>query len=131
MYSLTFRVRLSRSPLSPLCCHVRGLPIRAALCYHSNETRAPIPNPPSSAQLGCIPYHSPKLYPGPCSSVGMRPQADRQTDRHTTDTDTRVSTIHFPSSMTHAKCNYRVRIYTNLSRFVFCFHILTFYFSYK
>ena len=30
-----------------------------------------------------IPYHSPKLHPGPCNSVGMRPRTDRQTDRHT------------------------------------------------
>jgi len=28
---------------------------RLALCCHSNETRAPIANPPSSAQLGGIP----------------------------------------------------------------------------
>ena len=29
------------------------------LCCHSNATRAPIANPPNSAQLGGIPYHSP------------------------------------------------------------------------
>jgi len=29
-----------------------------------------------------IPYHSPKLHPGPCSSVGMRRGTDRQTHRH-------------------------------------------------
>ena len=34
---------------------------------------------PNSAQLGGIPYHSPKLYPGPCNSVGMRPRTDRHT----------------------------------------------------
>jgi len=28
-----------------------------ALCCHSNATRAPIANPPNSAQLGGIPYH--------------------------------------------------------------------------
>ena len=28
-------------------------------------------------------YHSPKLHPGPCSSVGMRRGTERQTDRHT------------------------------------------------
>jgi len=59
MYSLTFRV------------HVM-LP--------SNATRAPVANPPNSAQLGGIPYHSPKLHPGLCNSVGMRPRTDRHTD---------------------------------------------------
>jgi len=44
----------------------------------------PIANPPNSAELGSIPYHFPKLHPGPCSSVGMRPRAaDRHTDTHT------------------------------------------------
>ena len=42
-----------------------------------------------SAQLGDIPYHSPKLHPGPCNSVDMRPRTDTQTDTHT-DTQTRV-----------------------------------------
>jgi len=32
---------------------------RSALCCHGNETRAPIANPPNSAQLGDTPYHSP------------------------------------------------------------------------
>ena len=40
-------------------------------------------NPPNSAQLGGIPYHSPKLHPGSCNSVGMRPRTDRHTDRLT------------------------------------------------
>jgi len=51
-----------------------------ALCCHSNATRAPIANPPNSAQLGGSPYHYSKLHPGPCSSVGMRPRTDRHTD---------------------------------------------------
>jgi len=51
--------------------------------FHSNATRAPIANPPNSAQLGGIPYDSPKLYPGPCNSVGKQLRTDRQTDRHT------------------------------------------------
>jgi len=38
----------------------------------------------------------PKLHPGPCSSVGVRPRTDRHTD---------TQTIHFASSTTHAKCN--------------------------
>jgi len=41
-----------------------------------------------------------KLHPGPCSSVGVRPQTDRQTDRQTC-----VPTIHFAPCSTHAKCN--------------------------
>ena len=36
--------------------------------------------PPNSAQLGGIPYHSPKLHPGACNSVGMRPQSNMHTD---------------------------------------------------
>ena len=72
------------------------------LCCHSNATRAPIANPPNSAQLGGSLYHAPKLHPGACSSVGVRPQTDRQRD---TDTQTSVTTIHFASSTTHAKCN--------------------------
>jgi len=61
-----------------------GLPLGSAMhfkCCHSNATRAPIANPPNSAQLGSIPY-SPKLHPGLCSSVGMRPWTDRHTDTH-------------------------------------------------
>jgi len=54
---------------------------RSALYCHSNETRAPIANLPNSAQLQGTPYHSPKLYPGPCSSVGMRRGTDRHKDR--------------------------------------------------
>jgi len=57
---------------------------------HSNTTRAPIANLPNSPQLGGIPYHSPKLYPGPWNSEGMRPWTDTQTD-----TQTRLTTIHF------------------------------------
>ena len=53
-------------------------------------------NPPSSAQLGGSLYHAPKLHPGPC----------RHTDRQThTYRQTSVTTIHFASSTTHAKCN--------------------------
>ena len=68
----------------------------------SKETRAPTANPPNSAQLEGTPspYHSPKLHPGPCSSVGMRRGTDTRTD-----TQTAVTTIHFASSTTHAKCN--------------------------
>ena len=72
------------------------------LCCHSNETAEPIVNPPNSAQLGDSLYHAPKLHPGPCISVGVRPWTDRHTDIRT---QTAVTTIHFASSTTHAKCN--------------------------
>jgi len=49
----------------------------------SNETRAQIANPPNSAQLEGSPYHSPKLHPGPCSSVDVRPRTHTHTDTHT------------------------------------------------
>jgi len=54
----------------------------SALRCHSNKTSAPIANLPNTAQLEGTPYHSPKLYPGPCSSVGMRRGTDRQTHTH-------------------------------------------------
>jgi len=77
MYSLTLRVRVM-------------LP----------QQRNPCTDCKSAQQLGGIPYHSAKLHPGPCYSVGMGPRTDRQTG-----TQTRVTTIHFASSTTHAKCN--------------------------
>ena len=74
-----------------------SLELGFALCCHSNATRAPIANPPNSA---------PKLHPGPCSSVGVWPRTDTHTHRQTdTHTQTRVTTIHFASSTTHAKCS--------------------------
>jgi len=60
-----------------------SLSLAFAVCCHSNATRAPIANPPNSAQLGGILYHAAKLHPGPCSSMGVRPRTDRQTHRHT------------------------------------------------
>jgi len=78
---------------------------RSALCCHSNETRAPIANPPNTAQLQGTHYHSFMLHPGPYSSVGMR---DGQTDRPTNirrDTQTAVANTHFASAMPHAKYN--------------------------
>jgi len=45
---------------------------RSALYWRSNETCAPIANPPKNAQLEGTPYHSSNLHAGPCSSVGMR-----------------------------------------------------------
>jgi len=104
-----YRRRGESSPACVMCvCGMRaacggpgGLPLDSTTHFHcrSNATRAPIANPPNSAQLG-IPYHSPKLHPGPCNSVCMRPRTDTQTD-----TQTRLTTIHFSRSTTHAKCN--------------------------
>ena len=69
---------------------------RSALCCHSNETRAPIANPPNSAQLEGTIYHSHNSHPGPCSSMEMR----RGTDRHT-NRQTAVATVHFASAPSH------------------------------
>jgi len=54
-----------------------------------------------SAQLEGSLYHAPKLHPGPCSSVGVRPRTDRHTHTHR---QSRVTTMHFASSTTYAKC---------------------------
>jgi len=50
---------------------------RSALCCHSNETRTPMGNAPSTAQLEGTLYRSANLHTGPCSSVGMRLGTDR------------------------------------------------------
>ena len=52
------------------------------LCCHSNETHAPIANLPNTAQLQGTPYHSPKLHPGLCSSMGIWRGTDTHTYRH-------------------------------------------------
>ena len=102
MYSLTFCVRVMsseyhhwkpavqaatgmlRTPASPaghqlaMLTHPRKREF--ALCCHSNATSSPIANPPNSAQLGGSLYHAPKLHPGPCRSVGVRPRTDTHTD---------------------------------------------------
>jgi len=80
---------------SSLACVVRGTAcdvrwawrIAAGLCHafpwccHSNATSAPIANPPNSAQLGGIPYQSPKLIRVRAIlwACGRR-QAERHTD---------------------------------------------------
>ena len=61
--------------------------VRRYVVIATKPVRAPIANPPIRAQLDGTPYHSPKLHPGPCSSVGMRRGTNRQTDAHT-DTKT-------------------------------------------
>ena len=82
----TFPDDVALSPVEAVCRNLKSSPkitsiervraladiSRLGLCCHSNETRAPIANPPNNAQLEGTPYHSPKLHPGPCSSVRMR-----------------------------------------------------------
>jgi len=52
-------------------------------CCQGHATRAPIANQPNSAQLGASPTTPPKLHPGPCNSVDMRPRTCRQTQTDT------------------------------------------------
>ena len=96
--TLTIRLGATLSGLTSANLH--HLPV----CCNSNAIRAAIANSPNSAQLKGIPYHSLKLHHGPYNSVGMRPWKVRQ--KHT-DTQMRMTTIHFASSTTRAKCNYR------------------------
>ena len=49
-------------------------------------------------------YNSPKLHPGPCSTVGEC--GDGQTDKHT-GRHTDVTSVHFASSTTRTKCNHQ------------------------
>jgi len=75
---------------------------RSALFCHSNETRAPIANPPNSAQLESIPairttYIRFRAVVWECG--------EGQTDRQT-DTQLAVTTIHFATATPRAKCNY-------------------------
>jgi len=113
------RRRVESSPACVVCvCGMRaacggpgGLPLGSVTHLHSLAVATqPVhrfANPPNSAQLGGMPYHSPKSHPGPCNSVGMRPRTDTQLD-----TQTRVTTIHSSWSMTHAKCKKTVICYT-------------------
>jgi len=89
MYSLTFHVRVTTPPQ-----HGRNGTAHAAGASSLSLARAVFAGMcsawhcvPSSKQLRGIPYHSAKLHPGSCNSVGMRPRTDtqthRQTDRHT------------------------------------------------
>jgi len=91
--------RLFGSSIKPGIERVQALAdiLRSALCCHGNQTRAPIANPPNSAQLEGTRYHSPNLHPGPCSSVGMRRGGQTHTDGH--------DQYNFSSATPHAKCN--------------------------
>ena len=61
MYSLTFRVRVM-------------LPWQRNPCIDCKSAQ-------QCTTRGSL-YHGPKLHPGPCSNVGVRPRTDTQTDRH-------------------------------------------------
>jgi len=81
---------------------------RSALCCYcdADETRAPIANPPNSAQLEGTSYHSQVrayIRIRAVWSCGVEGQTHRQTD-----TQTAVTTVHFASSTTRAKCNSKV-----------------------
>jgi len=64
-------VDISRSSLYASAVY-RAISLHTCMLRPGNETRAPIANSPNIAQLEGTPYHSPKLHPGPCGSVGMR-----------------------------------------------------------
>jgi len=68
-----------------------------ALCCHSNATRALIANLPNSARLGAS-------LSTPPSYIWVRAVV-WAANKSQTDSQTRVTTIHFASSTTHAKCN--------------------------
>jgi len=65
--------------ISPRLCLTRNVTRhRASTSMYSLTFRVNCKSA-NSAQLGGIPYHSPKLHLGPCNNVGMRPWADTQT----------------------------------------------------
>jgi len=68
---------------------------RSALSCHSNETCAPIANPPNSAQLEGTPTIPP-------SYIRVRALVCECGERQT---QTCVTNIHFASATPHAKCN--------------------------
>ena len=79
--------------------HTASTSTRWRFAFGAMLSCAPIANPPNSAQLGSTSYHSFKLHPGLCSSLGIRRWTDTQSD-----TQTAVTAIHSVSSTTHAKC---------------------------
>jgi len=80
---------------------------RSALYCRSNETRAPIVNPPKNLQLEGTLYHSP-------SYIRVR-AVMWECDAGQTDTQTAVTTIHFASATPHAKCRKNVGPSQNLT----------------
>jgi len=93
---------ISRSALNAFAVY-KAISLYTCVCCHSNETCAPIANPPNSAQLEGTSYHSPKLHLRACAVMWAcgEGQRDRDTDRHT---DGRGQYIFFVSAMPHAKC---------------------------
>jgi len=78
---------------------------RSALCCHSNETRALIPNPPNSAQLEGTPTIRP-IYIRARAVVWECGEEQTDTQTHTdTQKQTAVINIHFASATPHAKCH--------------------------
>ena len=74
-------------------------------CCHSNPTRAPTASAQYCTTRG-TPYHSPKLHPGPYSSIGMWRGIDRGIDTQTlTETYRRLLSNTFRLAMPNAKCN--------------------------
>ena len=71
------------------------------LSPHSNETRAPIANPPNSAQLEGTPTIPPTY-------IWVRAVVWECREGQT-DTQTAVTTIHFASATPHANCNEKSR----------------------
>jgi len=67
----------------------------------ATKTRAPIANPPNSAQLEGTPCHSSSYNQ---VRVVVWECGEGQTDRHI-DTQTAVANIRFASATPHAKCN--------------------------
>ena len=92
--------RRPRQPAVRTMSSYRGkdasLELGFALCCHSNATRAPIANPPNSAQLGGSLYHAPKLRPVRAVVWAYgRGQTDRQTHTQThTHTHTQTTRDH-------------------------------------
>ena len=74
---------------------------RSAICCHSNETHSPIANLPNSAQLEGIPTIPPSYIRVPAVVWEF---GRRQTDSDTqTDTEIRVTNVHFASSTGNVK----------------------------
>ena len=92
--SISRRLYLPRNRDSDF--HWRTLDLRSVISHHGR-----------CSQFSWIRFdvtsHSPKLHPGPCTSVGMR-------DIHTgieTNTQTAVTNTHIASATSYEKCNHR------------------------
>jgi len=97
--------------------------LHLALCCHINKTRAPIANPPNSAQLEGTPTI-------PLSYIQVHAVV-LECGEGQTDTRTAVTTIHFTSSTTRAKCN-KDRIMLGINkRILFTVPVMAFKTLYK